>query len=104
MPVPIGVKCPKCKTGDIIEIRAKGRSRPFYGCTNYKNEAKCDFRLWQKPIQEACPQCGAEFLIRAGGKKNPIFKCANETCGFDREDTGEEEMTTEGESPTEKAS
>jgi DNA topoisomerase-1 len=103
MPVPIGVKCPKCKTGDVIEIRARGRNRPFYGCTNYSNEAKCDFRLWQKPVKEACPQCGAEFLIRAGGKKNPMLKCANETCGYDRLDLGEDEAT-EDQTAEEKAS
>jgi len=104
MPVPIGVKCPKCKTGDVIEIRARGRSRPFYGCTNYNNEAKCDFRLWQKPIKEACPQCKAEFLVRAGGKKNPVLKCANETCGFDRPDTGDDDGPPEETAAEEKAS
>jgi DNA topoisomerase-1 len=82
--VPLGVKCPKCKTGDIIEIRARGRGRPFYGCTNYQSEQKCDFRIFQKPVIEPCPQCGAEFLVAAGGKKNPILKCANGTCGYDR--------------------
>jgi DNA topoisomerase-1 len=102
MPVPIGVKCPKCKTGDIIEIRARNRKRPFYGCTNYNNEQKCDFRIWQKPVKESCPQCKAEFLVRAGGKKNPIFKCANETCGYERPDTGEEEAAAEGEKTAEK--
>jgi DNA topoisomerase-1 len=55
-PVPLGVPCPKCN-GDLIEIRPKKRGgRPFYGCSNYGNEAiKCDFKLWQKPIAEPCP-------------------------------------------------
>ncbi|MBW2463222.1 MAG: topoisomerase DNA-binding C4 zinc finger domain-containing protein, partial [Deltaproteobacteria bacterium] len=90
-PVPIGVKCPKCKTGEIIEIRARGRKRPFYGCTNYQNEAKCDFRTWAQPVQEECKQCGADFLVRAGGKANPMLKCANETCDYERPDEGDEE-------------
>jgi DNA topoisomerase-1 len=96
-PLPLGIKCPKCKTGDIIEVRAKGRNRPFYGCTNYQSEQKCDFRLWQKPVAEPCPQCGATFLVRAGGKNNPLMKCANETCGYERpieEESGEEGEST----------
>ncbi len=34
--VKIGVKCPQCGTGDIVEKKTK-RNRVFYGCTNYKN-------------------------------------------------------------------
>ncbi len=83
-PVPLGFKCPKCKTGDIIPIKAKGRGRPFYGCTNYRSEEPCDFRVWQKPIGIPCPKCKTEFLIPMGGKKNPKLKCANETCDFER--------------------
>ncbi len=49
--------CPKCG-GDLIEIRPKKRGgKTFYGCSNYNDEAiKCDFKLWQKPIAEPCPQ------------------------------------------------
>ncbi len=100
-PVPLGFKCPKCKTGDIIPIKPKGRGRAFYGCTNYQSEAKCDFRVWQKPIGEACPKCGTEFLVAMGGKKNPKLKCVNETCDFERVYDPEEfaEGNESGESP-----
>jgi DNA topoisomerase-1 len=83
-PVPLGFKCPKCKTGDIIEIRARGRGRTFYGCTNYNSDAKCDFRIWQKPVAEPCPQCGTQFLVRAGKKDDPILKCVSDTCSYER--------------------
>jgi len=83
-PVPLGYKCPKCKTGDIIPIKSKGRGRPFYGCTNYRSDEPCDFRVWQKPVGEVCPKCGTEFLIPKGGKKNPKLECVNETCDFER--------------------
>ena len=82
--VPLGFKCPKCKTGDIVPIKPKGRGRPFYGCTNYRSEEPCDFRVWQKPIGMKCPTCGSDFLVAMGGKKNPKLKCANETCDFER--------------------
>jgi DNA topoisomerase I len=91
-PVPLGVKCPKCKTGDLIEIRpAKRGGRTFYGCSNYKSEAvKCDFKLWQKPIPEPCPSCGADFLVRGGTKTKPMIQCLAEGCGYKREPTEED--------------
>lgn len=81
-PVPLGFTCPKCKVGDIIEIRSKG-GKTFYGCTNYNSEEKCDFRSWQKPIGVPCEQCDAQFLVWMGGKKSPTLKCMNPTCDFE---------------------
>ena len=81
-PVPIGIPCPKCG-GDIIEIKSKKRGgRSFYGCSNYSADIKCEFKLWQKPVLEPCPRCGANFLLFAGGKKNPVLACNTEDCGF----------------------
>jgi len=89
-PVPLGVHCPKCG-GDILEIRprpkngAKRGGRTFYGCSNWNNEAvKCDFKLWQKPLNEPCPACGAKFLLQAGNKLKPMIACANKECGYKR--------------------
>jgi DNA topoisomerase-1 len=84
-PVPLGVPCPKCG-GDLIEIRPKKRGgKTFYGCSNYQNEAiKCDFKLWQKPIAEPCPSCGAPYLVMGGSKTRPMIACANKECGYKR--------------------
>ncbi len=84
-PVPLGVKCPKCG-GDLIEIRSKKRGgRPFYGCSNYATETiKCDFKLWQKPIAEPCPNCGATFVVMGGTRAKPMIACANKECGYKR--------------------
>ncbi|HET6338156.1 MAG TPA: type I DNA topoisomerase [Polyangiales bacterium] len=82
--LPLGVACPKCG-GEIIEIKGKKARRPFYGCANYSKEAiKCDFRSWQKPVPEACPQCQAKFLVEAGNPKSPILRCLTEGCGYQR--------------------
>jgi DNA topoisomerase-1 len=99
-PVPLGVACPKCG-GDIIEIRPRKRGgRTFYGCSNYNAEQKCDFKLWMRPIPEPCPQCGAAFLTKAGGKK-PMLICATKDCGYKRElpEDGEEDPTADGAPP-----
>ena len=78
-PVPLGYHCPKCKVGDIIEIRSRG-GKTFYGCTNYNSDEKCDFRSWQKPIGVPCEVCKTEFMVWMGGKKSPKLKCVNPTC------------------------
>ncbi len=84
-PVPLGVKCPKCG-GDLIEIRPKKRGgKPFYGCSNYQSESiKCDFKLWQRPIAEPCPSCGAPYLVMGGTRLKPMIACASKECGYKR--------------------
>jgi DNA topoisomerase-1 len=84
-PVPLGVKCPKC-SGDLIEVRSKKRGgKTFYGCSNYADERiKCDFKLWQKPITESCPNCAAAFLVMGGTRLRPMIVCANKECGYKR--------------------
>jgi DNA topoisomerase I len=84
-PVPLGVKCPKCG-GDLIEIRPRKRGgKTFYGCSNYASESiKCDFKLWQKPIAEPCPSCGAPFVVMGGSRTKPMIACANKECGYKR--------------------
>jgi DNA topoisomerase-1 len=95
--LPLGVTCPKCG-GEVIEIRTKAKKRPFYGCSNYSKEIKCDFRIWQRPVPEACPQCNAAFLVRAGSARAPLLRCLTEGCGYERalepvEGAGDEELS-----------
>ncbi len=72
----IGVKCPQCDEGDIVEKRTrKGRRRVFYGCSRYP---ECDFTSWDKPTGERCPECG-DILVEAG--KDGV-KCRNSACSY----------------------
>jgi len=84
-PVPIGVKCPKCG-GDLIEVRSKKRGgKTFYGCSSYLDESiKCDFKVWQKPLPEHCPRCGAPFLVLGGTRTRPAITCVDKACGYRR--------------------
>lgn len=73
-------KCPRpgCD-GEIIARRIKGRSKEFYGCTNYP---ECDFISHFKPINAYCPKCG-QFLVEKYDKKNGAFKsCINPDCDY----------------------
>ena len=48
-----GVDCPKCG-GDIVERRARGRGRSFFGCSKYP---ACDFISNSRPWPLPCPEC-----------------------------------------------
>ena len=69
----IGVTCPQCEQGDLIEKRARRRGGSvFYGCNRYPD---CDFTIGKKPIPEPCPQCGS--LVAT--EKDGTLKCTS--CG-----------------------
>ncbi|MGH9556172.1 MAG: type I DNA topoisomerase, partial [Terriglobales bacterium] len=70
----IGVKCPKCKDGDIVEKKARQRGNVFYGCSNYPN---CDFTSNGKPLAEKCPECGNEYLVEKNLKAGTVIACPN---------------------------
>jgi len=69
----LGIKCPKCKEGDIIARKTK-RGKIFYGCNKFP---KCDFALWDKPINSFCPKCDS-ILVEKGKK----IKCSNRECDY----------------------
>ena len=78
-----GVMCPKDsdKGGEIVERKSK-RGKVFFGCSNYPD---CDFVLWNRPIDEKCPSCGAPFLVEKITKKHGRqLICNNEDCGYSR--------------------
>ena len=70
----LGINCPKCKKGEIVEKRTK-KNKIFYGCNRYP---ECDFALWEKPTARKCPKCGS-LLIQT--KKGEI-KCSNKECDY----------------------
>ena len=77
-PIPLGITCPRCGTGDIAERRSK-RGRTFFGCSRYP---ACDFTAWNRPAPVACPHCGfvgAEAKqSKAKGAFLKCLKCATE--------------------------
>jgi len=74
----IGVKCPNCSEGEVVERRSK-RGKTFYGCNRYPD---CDFVAWGKPIPEKCPDCGSGYLIEKFLKAGPMAQCPNAECKF----------------------
>ncbi|MYV05017.1 MULTISPECIES: type I DNA topoisomerase [Furfurilactobacillus] len=68
----IGVICPKCHKGQIIERKSK-RNRVFYGCSRFPD---CDFVSWDKPIGRDCPKDG-HFLVEKKVKGGKQVVCPN---------------------------
>ena len=75
----IGVKCPKCKEGDIIMRKSK-KKKVFYGCSNYPD---CDFVAWNKPVEEPCEVCGS-YMYEKYSKSGTKIVCSNKECKHEK--------------------
>ncbi|REI05862.1 type I DNA topoisomerase [Staphylococcus felis] len=69
---PIGVTCPKCQKGDVVERKSK-KNRIFYGCSNFP---ECDFISWDKPIGRDCPKCNHYLAEHKKGRSTQVI-CSN---------------------------
>jgi len=73
LPKPsLNIECPKCGQGEIVEKITK-KKKIFYGCSLWP---KCNFALWDKPVNEFCSNCNS-IMIETKNKKR---KCSNKTC------------------------
>src|SRR6266481_785866 len=76
----IGVKCPECNEGEVVERRSK-RGKTFYGCSRYPD---CNFVTWSKPVAEKCPDCGSPYLLEKWLKSGGTLQCPNQECKYKR--------------------
>ncbi|MFC4775406.1 type I DNA topoisomerase [Paenibacillus sp. GCM10023252] len=74
----IGVHCPKCAEGKIIERRSK-KGRIFYGCDQYPG---CDYVSWDKPSGKPCPKCET-MLVEKRNKNGTRLQCT--ACDYSEE-------------------
>ncbi len=72
----IGVKCPECSEGEIIERRSK-KGKTFYGCNRYPD---CTFVAWGKPVPEKCSECGSPYMVEKWLKAGAVWQCPNPEC------------------------
>jgi DNA topoisomerase-1 len=66
----VGVECPTCKKGNIVERRSK-KGRIFYGCDQYPD---CEFVSWDKPVEQPCPKCEA-LLVEKRTRTKAHIQC-----------------------------
>lgn len=76
---PIGVTCPTCKEGQVVERKSKTK-RIFYGCDRYP---ECEYVSWDKPVARPCPKC-EHTLVEKKLKKGVQIQCTE--CDY-KEDT-----------------
>ncbi|OLS42092.1 type I DNA topoisomerase [Bacillus sp. MRMR6] len=74
----IGVTCPKCKEGNIIERKSK-KKRLFFGCDKFPG---CEFISWDKPLPRSCPKCEGP-LVEKKLKKGVQVQCTE--CDYKEE-------------------
>ena len=64
----LGVKCPECGEGELVERHTKRGGKPFYGCNRFP---KCKFALWEKPTStEHAAELKAAADEKAESKKD----------------------------------
>ena len=81
-PISLGIACPEPGCGGDLVARRSRRGSVFYGCSAYP---ACKFVVWQRPIPEACPQCGATFLTELTTRGRSVRTCVREGCKFRQE-------------------
>ncbi|MEO8513060.1 MAG: type I DNA topoisomerase [Ignavibacteria bacterium] len=69
-PITLGIKCPKCKEGEILARKALKSKKTFYGCTRYPD---CDFISNSKPRETKCEMCGNSYMLEKYSKKKGEF-------------------------------
>ena len=70
MPITLGIKCPKCGEGEIVERKAQKSKKKFYGCSRYPD---CDFISNYKPVIKECESCGNPYLLEKYTKKKGSY-------------------------------
>jgi len=78
--ITLGIPCPVCKEGEMCQKQSRYR-RVFYSCNRWP---KCNFALWDKPIQLPCPKCKFPILTEKITKRAGLMhKCPNKEAQCD---------------------
>jgi DNA topoisomerase-1 len=88
-PVPLGIACPDkplgCGEGGMVQ-KVSRRGKVFYACDRYPD---CDFALWDRPVENECPECEAPFVVERTTKRaGTVRRCPAEDCDYE-ESVGE---------------
>ncbi|HIJ85582.1 MAG: topA [Magnetococcales bacterium] len=91
-PKSTGVTCLVCGKGHFLEKKSR-YGKIFYSCSTYP---ACKNALWNKPLHQPCPKCGAVFVTEKITKRWGVeHLCVQEGCDYREK---QESATTEQES------
>ncbi|MFZ1321453.1 MAG: topoisomerase DNA-binding C4 zinc finger domain-containing protein, partial [Ignavibacteria bacterium] len=89
-PLTLGITCPKCDKGEILQRKAKG-GRFFYGCTKYPD---CDFIANTMPVIQDCTNCKSKYLLKKSSKKDGDYlECPECKSRYEDETVKENELS-----------
>lgn len=78
-PTDTGVECPKCHSAKILQRKSR-KGKIFYSCGAYP---KCDYALWNEPIDKPCPKCAWPILtVKETKRSGRQVLCPHEGCGY----------------------
>jgi DNA topoisomerase-1 len=78
-PADTGVQCPICRASTILKRKSR-KGKIFYSCGGYP---KCQYALWNEPLNEICPQCAWPILtVKETKRAGRQIVCPHEGCGY----------------------
>jgi DNA topoisomerase-1 len=78
-PSDTGVACPECHKGTIFKRKSRN-DKIFFSCSTYP---KCQYAIWNPPLDEQCPKCGWPILTLKTSKRKGTEKvCPQKNCRY----------------------
>lgn len=78
-PADTGVECPKCNAAKILKRKSR-KGKIFYSCASYP---KCDYALWNEPLDKPCPKCAWPILtVKETKRFGRQIICPHEGCDY----------------------
>jgi DNA topoisomerase-1 len=78
-PADTGVGCPKCHEAKILQRKSR-KGKIFYSCAAYP---KCDYALWNEPVDQPCPKCAWPLLtVKETKRSGRQILCPHEGCDY----------------------
>jgi DNA topoisomerase-1 len=78
-PKDMGVECPECHSGNLIQRKSRF-GKIFYSCSTYP---KCTYAVWNPPLKEPCPNCNWPLLtIKVTKRRGAEKVCPQKACGY----------------------
>lgn len=73
------IDCPICNEAHILKRRSR-KGKIFYSCGSYP---KCNYALWNEPVEHQCPKCAWPILtIKETKKHGRQLICPKEGCDY----------------------
>ena len=78
-PADTNVTCPKCHNSTILKRKSR-KGKIFYSCAGFP---KCDYALWNEPVNKPCPSCAWPIItIKETKRSGRQMVCPQNGCGY----------------------